>query len=192
MATRGCFGFRKDGVNKLVYCHFDSYPGGLGSEFVEFLRWYEDEKLSLKKSVFDSIIQVDSSKEPTLDIKEWSVKNKVFDLEVSKRTLNDWYCLLRGLQSPLAWRSLLIKNQPIYIDSADNEFIKDTWCEYAYIYDLDKKKFKYYSLPAVPERGTYWEIPFDVIEVLTASDIVGAMNVITEIDCWKRDNLQKK
>lgn len=110
MSTRGCFGFCKDGVNKLVYSHYDSYPKGLGEEFIEFLKWYEQEKSLLSKSVFDSIIQVDSSKEPTLDVKEWSVKNKLFDLGVSRKTLNDWYCLLRGLQEPSAWKNILIKN----------------------------------------------------------------------------------
>lgn len=184
MSTRGCFGFCKGGVNKLVYSHCDSYPKGLGEEFIEFLKWYEQEKSLLSKSVFDSIIQVDSSKEPTLDVKEWSVKNKLFDLMVSRKTLNDWYCLLRGLQEPSAWKNILIKNEPIYIDLADSQFIKDSYCEYAYIYDLDKRKLKFYSTPAVPEHGVYWEIPFGVIETLEVSDISGAMDVITEINCW--------
>lgn len=38
MGTRGIYGFRFSGTDKLTYSHFDSYPEGLGSEVVEFIR----------------------------------------------------------------------------------------------------------------------------------------------------------
>lgn len=34
MGTRGAFGFYKNGVTKVTYNHFDSYPSGLGDEIV--------------------------------------------------------------------------------------------------------------------------------------------------------------
>lgn len=37
MGTRGTFGFRIDGVEKLTYNHYDSYPEGLGDEVVEWV-----------------------------------------------------------------------------------------------------------------------------------------------------------
>ena len=37
MGTRGLWGFRKDGKDKLTYNHFDSYPDCLGHTIVEFL-----------------------------------------------------------------------------------------------------------------------------------------------------------
>ena len=37
MSTRGAFGIRINGIDKLVYNHCDSYPGGLGAELVSEL-----------------------------------------------------------------------------------------------------------------------------------------------------------
>ena len=37
MSTRGCFGYYKDGVSKLCFNRWDSYPKGLGQSFVDFL-----------------------------------------------------------------------------------------------------------------------------------------------------------
>jgi hypothetical protein len=34
MSTNGNWGFRKDGVEKITYQHYDSYPSGLGDDVV--------------------------------------------------------------------------------------------------------------------------------------------------------------
>lgn len=36
MSTRGAYGFRIDGQDKITYNHFDSYPDSLG---VNLLQW---------------------------------------------------------------------------------------------------------------------------------------------------------
>lgn len=38
MSTRGTVGFRKYDRDKLVYNHYDSYPGGLGKDTINFIR----------------------------------------------------------------------------------------------------------------------------------------------------------
>ena len=38
MGTRGILGFRKNGLDKLAYNHFDSYPEELGANVVKFCR----------------------------------------------------------------------------------------------------------------------------------------------------------
>ena len=38
MGTRGLYGFRKNGVDKTTYNHFDSYPDGLGADVIESLK----------------------------------------------------------------------------------------------------------------------------------------------------------
>ena len=35
MGTRGLYGFRKNGIDKLTYNHLDSYPDWLGKKVVE-------------------------------------------------------------------------------------------------------------------------------------------------------------
>ena len=63
MSTRGAFGIRKNGIDKVGYNHFDSYPEGLGAEILTWLKNTDMNKLS---SLFDKIILL----EPNHDFKE--------------------------------------------------------------------------------------------------------------------------
>ena len=38
MGTKGTYGFFKNGESKLTYNQFDSYPEGLGTNIVEFIK----------------------------------------------------------------------------------------------------------------------------------------------------------
>lgn len=128
MGTRGCYGFRKNGVDKLTYNHFDSYPDYLGEIMVKFCK-----ETSLKElnEIFDKIILIDEMGKPTTEqIEECK---EYYDGTVSNQTPDDWYCLLRNAQgNPNAY-----KNGLKYMNDC-GDFIKDSlFCEYAYIINLD-------------------------------------------------------
>lgn len=135
MSTRGCYGFRKNGVDKLTYNHFDSYPDELGRTMVEFCKATSIPELN---EIFDKLILVDESAKPTAEqIKECK---QYYDGNVSRKTVEDWYCLLRNAQGDLdAYKSGL----KYMIDGCD--FIKDSfWCEYAYIINLDTEELEFW------------------------------------------------
>ena len=48
--TRGLYGIRKNGVDKLLYSNHDSYPDGLGEAVVKFCRRHSIEELNF---IFD-------------------------------------------------------------------------------------------------------------------------------------------
>lgn len=52
MATRGSFGLTHKGQTKMIYNHWDSYPDGLGREFVDWIKARSDEEL---KKAFNNI-----------------------------------------------------------------------------------------------------------------------------------------
>lgn len=135
MGTRGLFGFRKNGVDKLTYNHFDSYPAGLGAIMVDFCQRTSIAELN---EIFDRIILVDEHSKPTPE--QIEACKEYCDLTVSNQTEEDWYCLLREAQSnPDAYKDGLV----YMIDS--HEFIKDSiWCEYAYIINLDTNYLEFY------------------------------------------------
>ena len=58
MSTRGCYGFRKNGIDKLTYNHCDSYPDCLGKTMMEFCK-----KTSIKE-MNEKVLEL------TLEIKE--------------------------------------------------------------------------------------------------------------------------
>ena len=136
MGTRGLYGFRKNGIDKLTYNHWGSYPEGLGKDIVQFCK---ETSLEEMNKIFDRIILVKKDSRPsTQQIKECI---KYFNEDVSTGSIYDWYCLLRETQGNLN----VYKNGLRYmIDNAD--FIKDSlFCEYAYIINLDTNSLEFWK-----------------------------------------------
>jgi hypothetical protein len=90
------YGFRYKGEDKINYCHCDGYPSELGVKILAFCK-----KKSLKKlkKRFKEIVMVAQDSHPTteqiLSCMAW------LDLNVSNKTADDWYCLLRKTQGEL-------------------------------------------------------------------------------------------
>lgn len=143
MGTRGLYGFRKDGVDKLTYNHFDSYPSYLGANIIRFIKNHSQEQLN---TLYNRIVLVKEDQKPTPEQKAFCVRAGLYNEAVSTRSIDDWYCLLRNLQGDMgAYAKLLaLEDMPIYmIDS--HEFIKDSlFCEYAYIVNLDDNVLEFY------------------------------------------------
>lgn len=128
MGTRGCYGFRKDGKDKLTYNHYDSYPECLGEMVVKFCK---ETTIAEMNEIFDRIVLVDELSKPTrAQIMECI---EFYNGDVSTQSADDWYCLLRNAQGDLN----VYKHEFKYMTDG-NDFIKDSlFCEYAYIINLD-------------------------------------------------------
>lgn len=128
MGTRGLYGFRKDGIDKLTYNHFDSYPDGLGADVVRFC---SETPVAEMNKIFDKIILVNNDGRPTKEQIEECMR--YYNGAVSEQSMFDWYCLLRNTQGNLN----VYKGDLKYMLD-DQTFIKDSlFCEYAYIINLD-------------------------------------------------------
>lgn len=136
MGTRGAFGFRLNGEDKVTYNHFDSYPSGLGKDLLKELsgQTYESLVATAKR-----ITLVNSDSKPTEE--QIASLKKYANTGVSSKQLDEWYVLLRETQGTLApWLS---GDLPVMIDS--HRFLADSlFCEYAYIVNLDGKCFEVY------------------------------------------------
>lgn len=140
MSTRGYFGIKKKGELKGAYNHFDSYASGLGADLVKTInKIKKEDRLRVLNETFDYIELVDSNVPPTEEQKEKCKKANVVDLNVSNRSLDDWYCLLRKTQGDLG---VYINKVIPYMENGNN-FIEDAlFCEWAYIINLDTNKFE--------------------------------------------------
>lgn len=145
MSTRGVYGFRKDGVDKLTYNHFDSYPSGLGADILKFLKNTTPEML---EKYFNSIVMVHADDAP--DEEQREVLSKYYTAYVNGATdiadIDDWYCLLYRLQGDLeACAGLVDKSVPVFmIDS--HGFIKESLiCEYGYVINLDEQVLEFWK-----------------------------------------------
>ena len=135
MSTRGAYGFRVGGVDKVSYNHSDSYPAGLGVDIVAFIKENSD-KVLLK--IAKGIELVKSNIAPTQ--KQMSKCKEFADLSVGKGKITDWYCLLRNAQGNLNAH----KKTPYMIDGSS--FLADSlFCEWAYIINLDTMKLEVYK-----------------------------------------------
>jgi hypothetical protein len=135
MGTRGIFGFRIDGEDRLTYNHYDSYPEGLGVDVVDFVRSIDNIKEVKEKA---RALEDISERKPTdEDIKKCE---KYTNLNVSEQSEKDWYCLLRETQGDLQ----AILDVGFYENQ--NDFIYDSlFCEYGYIVNLDNETLEVYE-----------------------------------------------
>jgi hypothetical protein len=145
MGTRGVYGFRKNGADKLAYNHYDSYPACLGARMADFCRGTD---LAELHRVFDRIELVGDAVKPTRSqIAECA---PFTDLEVAGRSDDDWYCLLHKTQG----------HPEVYCADCRymycfNRFIRfSRWCEYGYVVNLDDGALEFWEgLQEQPQPG---------------------------------------
>jgi hypothetical protein len=139
MSTRGIYGVRVDGKDKISYNHSDSYPDGLGVSMLGQARKLMKRKdgLAKAKEAARAIRMVGDRDVPTAeDIEKFGDK---MNLSVSSQSPTEWYCLLRDSQGDL----IANLDMGVMIDSGD--FILDSlFCEWGYILNLDTMKLEVY------------------------------------------------
>ncbi len=135
MGTRGFLGVYVDGQTKGSYNHFDSYPSGLGVDVVtELLN--RDPSVDYRQLARD-LVSIDSEVPPTQAQKDLLLPYT--DLNVSKKSDDDWYCLTRDLQG------CLLKPLEIGLYVPSTFYLDSLWCEYAYIWNLDDNTLEVYQ-----------------------------------------------
>ena len=140
MGTRGLFGFRKNGIDKAMYNHYDSYPDGLGREVIYWLQYVSTEKLN---EIFDKIVLVDADEKPNETEKAELDECELYDYSGEYQ---EWYSLLHKLQgNPSLIEKIVDTYGKVYMCN-DISFIEDSlWCEYAYIINLDEGVLEFWK-----------------------------------------------
>lgn len=140
MGTRGSFGTLSNGTLKLTYNHWDSYPEGLGTDLAkQLVKLLEKHDQTSLKALADLVTVVDSDSKPTKEqIKKLS---KWTDLNVSEKSTDDWYCVLRDLQGKL---DVILEEAGFMVDG--NDFPKESlFCEWAYVANFDDMTLEIYK-----------------------------------------------
>lgn len=160
MGTRGVIGFYKNGVTKVTYNHFDSYPEETGKNILKELRYFIIQQLDIekiKKNFYKIKLIKDSEKQPTKEeIKKYKkfCNTSVGSQGMNNKDIKTYYQLLRNLQGTL--KSYLDGEVNLMIDS--KEFLKDSlFCEWGYIVNLDKEVFEVYKgFQTKPQKNRYY------------------------------------
>ena len=195
MSTRGLYGFRKNGQDKLIYNHWDSYPEGLGIDYTHFIQDLMRESKDGLDRFFDLLWLVDGSL--TDSDREYIRKYNLG--EPKAKTWGEGIWNLTG-----NWKKYLdmFRQGATIPMRASNNFILDSlFCEYAYIMNLDTEVLEYWiGFQRFPQPGNRYgekvtqsssyearkyypcakvcEIPLEEIEQATEHDfksIVAAM-----------------
>jgi hypothetical protein len=138
MSTRGTFGFRVNGKDFLSYNHSDSYPSGLGTEFVAEVR--ELVKDPNIKERFAKVKLVGGEGSPAPTPEDIEALKPYTNLGVSTGKTDEWYCLLRGAQGSLA-----LALESGYLMDYSPFILRSLFCEYAYIWNLDDGTVEFYE-----------------------------------------------
>ena len=187
MGTRGLWGLRKNGMDKVTYNHYDSYPDCLGDIITAFVHSVSDDELN---EMFERIELVEDSSMPTPEqIKHCEDRNAV-RLNVSNQSNRDWYCLLHSAQNN---PELYIGDKPLrYMIDSHNFILDSLFCEYAYIINLDEQALEFYvGYQEEPDPTNRYGIthddgyypckmlkayPFDIIRSSPVQEIIEHMN----------------
>lgn len=136
MGTRGAYGFRINGKDKVTYNHWDSYPDHLGKKILEYV---SGTPLEMMIECANRIILVDENSHPSSELIHRY--KKYADIGVSECRYEDWYCLIRKTQGDLFAYNNSLSHMIDY-----QEFLSDSlFCEWAYIINLDTKNFEAYQ-----------------------------------------------
>lgn len=141
MSTRGLYGWKKDGVEKVTYNHSDSYPTWLGVKIMSFCVEMTDEQL--ERLFGHTIIISEEEKDPAqINSVRLFAKARGFDPDASQ----DVYEILRFMQGNFEEYRKLAENELDFpmIDSKDF-FSDELFCEWAYVIDLDSKRLIVYK-----------------------------------------------
>lgn len=152
MGTRGAFGVRVDGVDKVTYNHFDSYPEGLGEDLAKQLAAMMKRKQGLEglRAQAREVVVLDEDSEDTVSIIAKKLGGRYHHQGVS--TGQDAYSMVRNLQGDL---KAILDDAQLMLDSHD--FLKDSlFCEWAYIANLDTGVLEVYrGFQRSPGKGRY-------------------------------------
>lgn len=197
MGTRGLCGFVHNGVEKLSYNHWDSYPSGLGVAVHEWLQSHLTGQFHLGPTTIeriDALVMVSEDGAPSPEQRE--ALQRFANAGVS--TGDDWYALLRECQGNLG----LTLEAGYAIDG--KEFAHDSlFCEWGYIVDVDQEVLEVYVgfQKEVPTAGrwagienppdkhgleTYhpirliWSLPFEEAAIITSEQFAARADEIVE------------
>jgi len=157
MGTRGTWGFRVNGNDYLVYNHFDSYPEGLGNEMIGAIVKNKDKLDVLKEKVL-KLNLVKEGEKPSQEMVERYAK-QFGNPNVGKQNYEDWYSLLREVQSCEIAIDAIIDGRLEHI-CLNKHFIMDSlFCEYGYIINFDTMELEFYEgyQKQPPKNSRYYD-----------------------------------
>lgn len=174
MSTRGLVGFRIDGVDKVMYNHFDSYPSNLGERTVSFIHSYINKHCDALKKLKNKVRYI------------ILVNSEDFTTNGSGKI---WYEELRDIQGDL---NAMLKRGVI---TNDINFIYDSlFCEWVYIINLDEMVFEIYmgNQTKPHNRGRYAnKLKSNTVNEYQSCALVGRFPLNDIPDDW-RSKLCKK
>lgn len=134
MGTRGLFGFVVDGEVKVTYNHADSYPSGLGSDVLDWLKRADLDDAAARARQLELV--TDAVPPTPAQVERL---RQFHDPRVSTGSTTEWYSLLRHTQGDPA----AVLAAGVMLDGV--AFAADSlFCEWAYVVDFDRQKLEVY------------------------------------------------
>ena len=134
MGTRGAYGFRVNGIDKVTYLPDESQPDGFGLKMVSFVGNVSKDNL---RSIAEDIQVVDDTTRPSA---AWVAQYSRYARTGQSRPVTDWPELLNRAQGDLvalgAGLRHMVDARAFLLDSVS--------CEWAYIVDVDTDMLEIY------------------------------------------------
>lgn len=136
MSTRGVYGFRVEGVEKVTFCRWDAYPEGLG---LTMLEWAQSHSVDDMEAIARNLVLVSGDDRPTA---EESTATAMFSMKHVPSDECTWDCqLYESRGDPAAWD----RGLRYITDDGLELHHPGTDCEWGYLIDLDWGRFEVYA-----------------------------------------------
>ncbi|HSR79104.1 MAG TPA: hypothetical protein VLN57_21200 [Xanthobacteraceae bacterium] len=186
MSTRGVFGFRIDGQEKLTYNHSDSYPSGLGDTVVEWVRAAcAPNRLAQTMTDVSGITMVDDSEAIADADHVKRLGNRYLDMRVgggdgiTDRDVT-WYRLLRNAQPSHGIEHVVTAGVMIRMRNADVDL--------GYIVDFDAMTVEFHCWPRRGEQATGCLAPHMTLRKSYPIAEVNAWRKTWERECFPNED----
>lgn len=149
MSTRGVVGFRKDGIDKIKFNRYDSYPRELGYDVQRFLK---NTSIEVIRGIVDRIEVVDENGSPTPEQVEVIKK---YGIDIIPGC--NWFFVMATVNL-----DDYLNGFPYLADSSS--FLKDSlFCEWGYVINLDTEMLEIYrGFQNSPSYNRYFtDYPYD-------------------------------
>lgn len=158
MGTRGLMGFTVQEEHFLTYNHYDSYPTGLGSNLLKWLKLHlviQDDTVQISPEVMGVLTgleQVEEGSEPTEE-QLAKLTARGFTEAQNVSTGRDFYSWLRDCQGDLD----LTLRSGFWIKGGYEFGFDSLFCEWGYVIDVDRNCFDTYrGFQQVPATKGIW------------------------------------
>ncbi|KAF7874988.1 hypothetical protein EAF04_002161 [Stromatinia cepivora] len=150
MGTSGLLVFVFGTQRRATYCHYDSYPTGLGQDIVDFILELQPEQYAIMNQHLEKLEWVEQNIQVPKDLQE-KYQKLGYSQSSGDARQTEWYWILRKVQGAQALRPILDGKLEHLVDAKLN----DSKPEFSYFVDFQEMTLETWNYDRVADKVSF-------------------------------------